>query len=98
VGEAETTLWEQEIAVPAGRTFNILARVPLDEVRQRVHCRYIRYEVQLRSSGSLADKRSFFRSPRMASNFADLKPRSVLEEELKRKKTIAFREYLKETR
>jgi hypothetical protein len=97
-GEVETTVWEERVVVPSGRTLNVLARMPLNEVKRRVHCREIQYEVKLRPWGSLTERGSFFRSPRMVSTFEELPPRSILEEEFRRKKTTAYREYMRETR
>jgi len=97
-GEVETTVWEENVTVPSGRTLNVLARIPVDAVKKRVHCREIQYEVKLRPSGSLAESGCSFRSPRMVSTFEHLPYRSTLEEELKHKKIIAYREYMKETR
>ena len=97
-GEVETTVWEERVVVPSGRTLNVLARMPLNEVKRRVHCREIQYEVKLRPWESLTERGSFFRSPRMVSTFEELPPRSILEEEFRRKKTTAYREYMRETR
>lgn len=97
-GEVETTIWEEKVTVPPGRTLNVLARIPVEALKKRVHCREIQYEVKLKPSGSLGGEASSFRSPRMVSTFEHLPFRSTLEEELKRKKITAYREYMKETR
>jgi hypothetical protein len=97
-GEVETTVWEERVVVPSGRKLNVLAKVLLDDVRRRVHCREIQYEVKLKPSGSLTERGSSFRSSRMVSTFDGLPSRTILEGEFKRKKTIAYREYMRETR
>jgi hypothetical protein len=97
-GETEITVWEENVKVPSGHTLNVLARIPANEVKKHVHCREIRYEVKFKAAEPQPGRTSSFQSPRMVSTFEDLPHRSILEEELKRKKISAYRQYVKETK